>query len=71
MDALAAAIYDADQPTRAQVESVRRAARRLRELGRAEFGRSGVRTPMSEAEWAAIMERRRAHSALLRMRSAR
>lgn len=32
---LAACIFDTEQPTKAQVESVRRAARRLHEMGRA------------------------------------
>lgn len=63
VDALAAAIFDTGTPTRAQVESVRRAARLLREQGRAHHGRAGVRTPISEAEHAAIMERRRVHHA--------
>jgi hypothetical protein len=55
---VACAVFATEEPTRAQIESVRRAVRRLRELGVARTGRGVVRRPRTEAEQQAVREAR-------------
>jgi hypothetical protein len=43
-------VFATETPTRAQIESVRQASRRLRELGVARTARGTVRRPRTEAE---------------------
>lgn len=58
---LARDIYAVDEPTRAQIESVRRAAKRLRDLGRARTPRGCVRRLRTEAEIEEIRQNRIRH----------